>query len=135
MLVKEINAISNREPFKLSQLKYTKYHWMSGEITNGCPISTSIGIKPELLSNKWQINIIHKYMLEENHEEKAINKKYNLPNQDAIIKILEDFDLRDLKNNYFSDNKMQRFTHWELEYNNYFKISGTFDQEPKAVKK
>ena len=46
-----INNISHRESFKLSQLKYTKYHWMSGEIVNGCPITTSIEIKPEMLGN------------------------------------------------------------------------------------
>ena len=135
LISKEINASSNREAFKLSQLKYTKHHWMSGEIVNGCPITTSIEIKPEMLSNKWKVNIVHKYMLEDNHEKKVINKQYDLPNEKAILGILEKEDLRDLKNNYFSDDKIQKYSHWELEYNYYFKISGTFDQEPKEVKK
>ncbi len=126
---------SNREPFKLSQLKYTKYHWMSGEIVDGCPITTSIEIKPEMLENKWKVNIIHKYMMEDDYEEKTINKQYELPNQETILEILENNDLRDLKNNYFSNDKIQRYSHWELEYNNYFKISGTFDNEPEQVKK
>lgn len=130
-----INNIPNREPFKLSQLKYTKHHWMSGEIVDGCPITTSIEIKPEMLENKWKVNIIHKYMLEDGHEEKAINKQYDLPSQETILEILENNDLRDLKNNYFSDDKIQRYSHWELEYNYYFKISGTFDNEPDEVKK
>ena len=52
-----------------------------------------------------------------------------------MLKFLENNDLRNLKNNYFSDDKVQRNPHWELEYNNYFKISGTFDQEPKEIKK
>jgi len=135
LISKEINASSNREAFKLSQLKYTKHHWMSGEIVNGCPITTSIEIKPEMLSNKWKVDIVHKYMLEDNHEKKVINKQYDLPNEKAILGILEKEDLRDLKNNYFSDDKIQKYSHWELEYNYYFKISGTFDQEPKEVKK
>lgn len=130
-----INNIPNREPFKLSQLKYTKHHWMSGAIVDGCPITTSIEIKPEMLDNKWRVNIIHKYMLEDSHEEKAINKQYDLPSQETILEILENNDLRDLKNNYFSDDKIQRYSHWELEYNYYFKISGTFDNEPDEVKK
>lgn len=130
-----INNIHNREPFKLSQLKYTNHHWMSGEIVDGCPITTSIEIKPEMLDNKWRVNIIHKYMLEDGHEEKAINKQYDLPSQETILEILENNDLRDLKNNYFSDDKIQRYSHWELEYNYYFKISGTFDNEPDEVKK
>lgn len=135
LISKEINASSNREAFKLSQLKYTKHHWMSGEIVNGCPITTSIEIKPEMLSNRWKVDIVHKYMLEDNHEKKVINKQYDLPNEKAILGILEKEDLRDLKNNYFSDDKIQKYSHWELEYNYYFKISGTFDQEPKEVKK
>lgn len=135
LISKEINASSNREAFKLSQLKYTKHHWMSGEIVNGCPITTSIEIKPEMLSNKWKVDIVHKYMLEDNHEKKVINKQYDLPNEKAILGILEKEDLRNLKNNYFSDDKIQKYSHWELEYNYYFKISGTFDQEPKEVKK
>lgn len=135
LISKEINASSNREAFKLSQLKYTKHHWMSGEIVNGCPITTSIEIKPEMLSNKWKVDIVHKYMLEDNHEKKVINKQYDLPNEKAILGILEKEDLRDLKNNYFSNDKIQKYSHWELEYNYYFKISGTFDQEPKEVKK
>lgn len=135
LISKEINSSSNREPFKLSQLKYTKHHWMSGEIVNGCPITTSIEIKPEMLGNKWKVSIIHKYMLEDNYEEKIINKQYDLPDEKAILEILEKEDLRDLKNNYFSDDKIQRYSHWELEYNYYFKISGTFDNEPDEVKK
>lgn len=132
---KTINNTPSREPFKLSQLKYTKHHWMSGEIVNGCPITTSIEIKPKMLGNKWKVSIIHKYMLEDNHEKKAINKEYDLPSQETVLEILESNDLRDLKNNYFSDDKIQRYSHWELEYNYYFKISGTFDQEPEEVKK
>lgn len=135
LISKEINTSSNREPFKLFQLKYTKHHWMSGEIVNGCPITTSIEIKPEMLSDKWKVKIIHKYMLEDTHEEKVINKQYDLQNEKAILEILEKEDLRDLKNNYFSDDKVQKYSHWELEYNYYFKISGTFDQVPEEVKK
>lgn len=108
---------------------------MSGEIVNGCPITTSIEIKPEMLSNNWKVIILHTYMMENNYEERTIKKEYNLPSQDVILEILKENDLRNLKNNYFSNDKTQRFSHWELEYNNYFKISGTFDQEPKEIKK
>ena len=85
LLKKEIDVISNREPFKLSQLKYTKHHWMSGEIVNGSPITTSIEIKPETLSNNWKVTILHTYMMENNYEEKTIKKEYNLPSQDVIF--------------------------------------------------
>ena len=52
-----------------------------------------------------------------------------------IIKELEIYDLRNLKNNYFTDKNPERFTHWEVEYNYYFKIVGTYDQEPEEIKK
>lgn len=135
MISKEVNVSSNRKPFKLSQLKYAEHYWLSGEIVNGCPITTSIEIKPEMLSNKWEVNIVHKYMLEDSQEEKVINKQYDLPNEDVILKILEKNYLRDLKNNYFSDDKIQKYSHWELEYNYYFKIYDTFNREPEEVKK
>lgn len=135
LLNEEIDSTIKREPFKLSQLKYTKYHWMSGEIVDGCPVTTSIEIKQEMLGDIWKVNITHKYMMEDHYEEKSINKQYDLPSQAAILEILENNDLRDLKNNYFSNDKIQRYSHWELEYNNYFKISGTFDNVPNQIKK
>ena len=61
-------------------------------------------------------------MLEDTHEEKVISKQYDLQNEKAILEILGKEDLRDLKNNYFSDDKVQKYSHWELEYNYYFKI-------------
>ena len=31
--------------------------------------------------------------------------------------------------NYFTEENPERFTHWEITYNNRFKIVGTYDQE------
>ena len=45
-----------------------------------------------------------------------------MENSYDLIKNLESCDLRDLKNNYFTEENPERFTHWELTYNNYFKI-------------
>ena len=50
------------------------------------------------------------------------------------MKTLENNDLRNLKNNYFSDDKIESYSHWEVEYNYYFKIAGTFDLEPDEIK-
>ncbi len=131
---KEELKLNTKEPFELSHLKYTKYHWMSGAISDGCPITTSIEINREMLSNKWKVNIIHKYMLAKEHEEKIISHQYDLPNQEIVLKTLENNDLRNLKNNYFSDDKIESYSHWEVEYNYYFKIAGTFDLEPDEIK-
>lgn len=40
-----MELINNNTNFKLTNLKFTKYHFMSGEIYDGCPIKTSIEIK------------------------------------------------------------------------------------------
>ena len=128
-----IDNTSNREKFKLSQLKYTKYHWMSGEVVNGCPITTSIEIVPEMLGEKWKVNVIHKYMLENNYEVKTINKQYDLQNQKTKLEILENNDLRDLKNNYFSDDKIEGYTekatYNEVTYTKYDVTTSSADKK------
>lgn len=125
--------------FKLTSLKYTKYHFMSGEIYDGCPISTSIEIKigpQDIQANKriYTKIITHTYMLEDNFEKKSNVQNYELENSENIMASLEKIDLKNLKNNYFSDDPKKQFSHWELEYNNYFKISGTFDNEIDEIK-
>ena len=130
----ELEHKHNEEKFELVHLKYTVFHWMSGAIANGDAIETSIEIGPEMFGDKWKLNVIHKYILESDFNGKSIKEQYDLNNQDEIIKLLENNDLRNLKNNYFSNDKIQRYSHWELEYNNYFKISGTFDNQPEQIK-
>lgn len=128
---------NNNTNFKLTNLKFTKYHFMSGEIYNGCPIKTSVEIKFDnynLQTNKdvATLCIVHTYFL--GTEEQTNFQQYELENSENIIKSLEQIDFKNLKNNYFSNDPSQRFSHWELEYNNYFKIPGTFDNEIDEIK-
>lgn len=132
-----MELINNNTNFKLTNLKFTKYHFMSGEIYDGCPIKTSIEIKVNdynLQTNKDDATlcIVHTYFL--GTEEQTNFQQYELENSGNIIKSLEQIDFKNLKNNYFSNDPLQRFSHWELEYNYYFKITGTFDNEIDEIK-
>lgn len=73
-------------------------------------------------------------MLEHNFEKQTNFQQYELENSENIIKSLEQIDLKNLKNNYFSNDSFHIHSHWELEYNNYFKIVGTFDNEIYEIK-
>ncbi len=119
------------EEYKIFNLKYTKYYLMTGEIINGKPIKTSIEIKSE--RNVWHLLISHTYALE-TREQKIINKEISIENPEVIINELEKINLTHLKNNYFTNKSPEKFKHWELEYNYYFKIVGTFDQEIEEIK-
>lgn len=132
-----MELINNNTNFKLTNLKFTKCHFMSGRIYDGCPIKTSIEIKVNnynLQTNKDDATlcIVHTYFL--GTEEQTDFQQYELENSGNIIKSLEQIDFKNLKNNYFSNDPLQRFSHWELEYNYYFKITGTFDNEIDEIK-
>lgn len=124
--------------FKLKQLKLTHNHFCSGELDYGMPLTTSIELKHEYNfetgEEYWVKVVSHTYIsLENTHEDSTDTYEEKIDGN--IIKELEKYDLRNLKNNYFTDKNPERFTHWEVEYNHYFKIVGTYDQEPEEIKK
>ena len=133
-VTEDIEIEENKKEFKLEHLKIENYYWNSGEINLGMPISTSI----ELTSNynfetnklDWTKTISHTYIsLEDEKKYETNTHEEKIENPEEIIKKLEENDLRDLKNNYFTDETPEKFTHWELTYNYYFKIVGTYDKE------
>ena len=68
--------------------------------------------------------VSHTYLSLENDREQTIDTyEEELENSYDLTKNLESCDLRDLKNNYFTEENPERFTHWELTYNNYFKMA------------
>lgn len=127
-------------PFKITQLKLTNYYWNSGDIEAGMPISTSIELNCKYIfetdSLEWNKKVSHTYLSLENcQEETTTSYTEKLINGNDIISKIEENDLRNLKNNYFTDENPERFTHWEITYNTYFKIVGTYDQELDVFKK
>lgn len=140
-IIDMIKVNKERSSFSINQLKIKHYYWNSSdEINAGMPISTSIELncKYDYENQKllWAKTIEHEYLDFGDYKEHNINR-YTIPleNQENIIKEIEKYDLRNLGNNYFSDIEPNNFTHWELTYNNYFKISGTYDQEIEEFKK
>ena len=130
----------NNPPFKLTQLKITNYYWNSGEIDVGMPISTSIELTCKYNFEKdtleWFKEVSHTYLSLTNSFEKTTDTyKEEMKNANEIISELEKYDLRNYKNNYFTEKNPERFTHWEINYNNYFKIVGTYDQELEVFNK
>ena len=116
----------------------TFHHFSSGELNKGMPLATSVELKNEYNFEKkeeyWVKVVSHTYVsLEESYKDSTDTYEEKIDGN--IIKELEIYDLRNLKNNYFTDKNPEQFTHWEIEYNYYFKIVGTYDQEPEEIKK
>lgn len=131
--IDNIQIDRTRPEFELNQLKLEHHHWSSGEIDVGMPITTSVELTCNYNFEKekleWKKTISHTYLsLENDKEQNTDNYDEQIENPDEIIKEIEKNDLRELKNNYFTEENPERFTHWELTYNNYFKIVGTYDQ-------
>ena len=132
----DVEVKIERKEFRLTQFKIDHYYWNSGDIDVGMPVNTSI----ELVSRynidtdklDWKKIISHTYRSMEDENE-YITDTYEENLNDEIIKEIEKYDLRDLKNNYFTEANPERFTHWEITYNYRFKIVGTYDQETEEV--
>jgi len=127
-----------REKFNLTKIKLTHYYFYPRDIDIGQPISTSIELvnEPDFINGKmvWKKKIVHIYhsLLNPIDEERNI-EEIELENNLEIIDKLNNIDLRDLKNNYYIEIS-EDLAHWELEYNNYFKIVGTYNQLIDEVK-
>lgn len=135
----DIKIEREKTPFELTHLKLEHFHWNSGDIDAGMPVTTSVELKCEYNFEKekidWKKTISHTYLsLEDCHNQTSLCYT-EIIEDNNIIKEIEKYDLRNLKNNYFTDQNPDRFTHWELTYNNYFKISGTYNQEIEEYKK
>ena len=127
-------------PFKITQLKLANYYWNSGDIDVGIPVCTSIELICKYNFEKdrldWNKKISHTYLSLENcYEETTDSYIEELTNANVVISRLEENDLRNFKNNYFTDEIPECFSHWEITYNTYFKIVGTYDQELEVFKK
>lgn len=131
--IENVTIERERKPFEINQLKLEHFHWNSGDIYIGMPITTSLELtcKYNYEEDKleWKKTISHTYLSIEPGEEYTTDSyEEKLDNSAELIKEIQNYDLRDLKNNYYTEEDTEKFTHWELTYNNYFKITGTYDQ-------
>jgi len=132
-VIDNVSVERKKNIFKINQLKLGHFHWNFGELDVGMPITTSIELTCNYSFEKekleWKKIISHTY-LSLKKDKKYTTDKYEeeIDNPDESLKKIENYDLRELKNNYFTEENPERFTHWELTYNHYFKIVGTYDQ-------
>ena len=125
-----------RKPFKLTQLKLEIFHLNDGDLDFGMPISTSIDLNSnynyETQTLEWEKTISHTYISFTDINEQETNEyKEKDNNINSIIEKIEKLDLRNLCNNYYTEEAPDNFRHWEITYNYYFKIVGTMDQHVK----
>lgn len=134
------NKVSRIRPkFEINQIKLEHFYWNSGDIDIGMPISTSVELlcyfNYEKNKLEWKKIISHTYISFKNVHEHTTDTHEEIIDASDLINKISKYDLRDLKNNYFTEEVPERFSHWELNYNNYFKIIGTYDQEVEEFKK
>lgn len=120
------------DKFELSQIKIEHFYCFDEPIS-GDPFSTSIELKISYDEDD-NVNVTktvnHTYA---SFEDSSLltTDSYTISIKDGYILFdeLSKFDLRTLKNNYYSDNSIDELTHWELTYNYLFKICGTYNNE------
>lgn len=138
-VLNNISIEREKTKFEITHLKLKHYYWNEEERNINMPISTSIELtcRYDFENNKliWKKTISYTYQnLNNCYENQTNSYTEELYDSDKIINEIEKYDLRELKNNYFTDKEPNNFTYWELTYNNYFKIVGTYDQEIEAFK-
>lgn len=131
----DINSISKviiDTPFKLNQIKLSHYHFINGELSIGMPILTTIEIIKEYDNDgeKYIKKITHKYVSSLNNNDSSTSYYEDvLENGKEIFEAIENYDLRKLRNNFFTNKGIEKYQHYEIEYNYLFKIVGTYDNE------
>ena len=129
--IKDIKVEKEVTKFKLEQLKLEHFYIDDEDIDNNTPISTSIELTSkynfETNKNEWKKKVSHTY-IDLNSDDNTNSYEEVLENEE-LIRQIEKYDLRNLKNNYFTEEAPERYTYWVLTYNNKFKIVGTYDQE------
>ena len=122
------------------KIKYTK-QVASGDIAEGDTISTATEVQKTM---DGYVLTTYKTYYTKNDDPNEFELKRATSKESTTIddkegsKIFEDLNklnFENLKNNYFTDKGPQRYSSWVVEYNDDFKIVGTFDQEIEEAKK
>lgn len=120
----EIEEIENIE---INDIKIVHYYFQDEDSNDNFPISTSIGLESlidlETGNKKWIKTTEHTYSNEniESFEEE-------MDFDEIMMNKINSLNLPNLKNNYFTEELSTKFSRWEIHYNQYFKIVGTYDR-------
>ena len=114
-VINNVTVDMPKTKFELNQLKLEHYYLADGDVNFGMPISTSIELVSKLdyetQKNVWEKIVIHTYINLDNNKSTVFYKQ-NI--DEKIIKQIEQYDLRELKNNYFSDSEPENFSYWSI---------------------
>lgn len=118
---------------KINSISLTHFYQDLGDKIGGKPIKTSV--KLEKINNSWKETIIHFYLDFQNLEivKEDITEIEN-PKIETFIQKLENFNLKNYKNNYFDEDFKEAPEYWQIEYNDKFKIVGTYNEEIDILK-
>ena len=118
---------------KIYSISLTHFYQDLGEKYAGKPIKTSI--KLEKVNNIWKEIITHFYLDFQNLETIKENiTEIENPQIENCIKKLENHNLKNYKNNYFDEEFKENPEYWQIEYNERFKIVGTYNEEIDILK-
>lgn len=124
------------DEFKISQFKFTHYYWFDDDNFAGVPRETSVELKKVYDEEErcfvWNKIVSHTYISLKDVS-KLSTDSYSEKTSDDVISSLEKFDLREYRNNFFS-NDIFYHSNWEIVYNHKFKIVGTYDNMIDIVK-
>lgn len=115
------------DELSLYQVKLTYYYWNNDDKSIGMPICTSIELKYDN-NDKLIKEVKHLYYGLNDLVNPIIEEYKEEYNDENIFDKIKKYDLRKLNNNYFTDKEPERYERWEINYNDYFYIVGTFDQ-------
>lgn len=118
---------------KINNITLTHFYQDLGEKYAGKPIKTSI--KLEKVNNVWKEIIIHYYLDFQDLEtiKENITEIENIKIAE-FIQNLEKYNLKDYKNNYYTQDPEENPEYWQIEYNEKFKIVGTYNEEIDILK-
>ena len=140
LLNDEIGEVIDTTPFSINNIKLTHFYFNDGDYDVGSPIKTSLELSCDYNFETqrliWTKTVSHTYYnLTGGKEHETDSNSSELSDCDELIKSLNNIDLRQLSNNYFTNKSPEKYSHWELSYNNYFNITGTYDKEIEEVKR
>ena len=82
---------------------------------------------------EWKKIISHTYYnLESDKNDTDIHTEI-INNSEELLSEIEKYDLRNLKNNYFTEKPPEKFSRWELTYNYHFKSIPEFERIRKLL--
>lgn len=124
---------TENQDLKIYKFKFTHSHFRSGLLVSGMPLETIIELKYNYDKKQWVKTVTQVHLNNDSNSIKTFEVK--IDDNVKLNEFIQNLDLANLKNNYFTNKCPTCFTRWEIEYNDGFKIVGTYDQQVELINK